>query len=227
MNAGRFLLGSMLTALGVVFVLGSADVLDPGETIAGWWPVAIVALGLFYIAETGRFGGGAAALVVIGVALVGVTSGLFGSDAWAYVWPTALVLLGLWIMFGWARARGSRPTEDDEVDGIAVLGSSRLSTRSQSFRRASLTALLGGVTLDLTEALPVPGGASVFVTSVLGGVAILVPRGWLVEISGIPLIGGWDDTTDRTAVGSGAPRLEIQALVALGGVEVKHSGRWR
>ena len=39
-------------------------------------------------------------------------------------------------------------------------------------------------------------------------------------------MGSWDDTTDRTAVGSGSPRLEVQVLVALGGVEVKHAGRW-
>jgi hypothetical protein len=226
MNAGRLLLGSIVAALGVVFILGSADVLDASDALADWWPLAVVALGLFHTAATRSWRGGGGVITLVGLALLGVTTGLFGSNAWDYVWPSALVLVGLWIMVGWGRRWGAEPTDADEIDGLAVLGSARFATRSQQFRRASLTSLLGGVTLDLTEALPIAAGGSISVTAILGGATLLVPRGWLVEVRGIPLMGGWDDTTDRTAVGSGAPRLEVQALVALGGVEVKHSGRW-
>lgn len=227
MNAGRALVGTLIAALGVVFLLDSAGTLEAGDTLAAWWPVAIVALGLFHVAGARRSGRGGWVLMAVGLALLGVTTGVFGSDAWAYVWPAALVAIGLWILLGWGRRYGIRPLDDDVVDGIAVLGSARLATRSQVFRKASVTAVLGGVTLDLTEARPIAGGGEVSITALLGGVTILVPRGWLVEIRGLPLMGGWDDTTDRSAVGSGAPRLEVQALVALGGVEVKHAGRWR
>ena len=110
---------------------------------------------------------------------------------------------------------------------MAVLGSARLATRSQSFRKASLTGVLGGVTLDLNEAKPVPGGAEVSVTSILSSVSILVPRGWVVEIRGLPLLGGWDDTPAHPGVGACLPRLGAQALGVLGGVEVKHAARWR
>jgi hypothetical protein len=82
------------------------------------------------------------------------------------------------------------------------------------------------VTLDLSEATPATTGAVVDATAVLGSITVLVPRGWLVEVRGIPVLGGWDDTTDRSSIGSGAPRLEVRALVALGGLEVKHAGRW-
>jgi hypothetical protein len=225
-NAGRLLVGSVLAALGVLFFLDSADALDAGEAVAAWWPAAIIALGLFQAATGSGIGGGSIALVAIGAGLLGVTTGLFGADAWGYVWPAALVLVGVWLMVGWGRRLGSRPADDDEIDGIAVLGSALHVTRSKEFRRASLTAVLGGVTLDLGDAAPIPGGAAVSVTAILGSVVILVPRGWVVEIRGLPLMGGWDDTTDRTAIGPGAPRLEIQALCALGGLEVKHATRW-
>lgn len=227
MNPGRVLFGSVLAATGVVFFLESADVVDAGEFIAAWWPSAIVLLGMLHAVSGRRVRGGAAALVVAGACLLGVTTGAFGSDAWRFVWPSALIGAGVWLTLGWGRRLGIRPSDDEEVDGIAVLGSARLATRSQSFRRASLTGVLGGVTLDLNEARPVPGGAEVSVTSILSSVSILVPRGWVVEVRGLPLLGGWDDTTDHTIVGSGAPRLEIQALVVLGGLEVKHAGRWR
>lgn len=227
MNAGRLLFGSLVAALGIIFMLDSAGVVSAGEVVGSWWPVSIVALGLFHVAGARGPRGSSVVLVVVGLGLLAVTTGVFGSDAWRYVWPSALVLVGVWILLGWGRRYGIRPSDDEEVDGIAVLGSARLATRSQSFRRASVTSILGGVTLDLTEALPVPGGANVSITTLLGGVSVLVPRGWLVEIRGLPLMGSWDDTTDRTAVGPGSPRLEVQVLVALGGVEVKHAGRWR
>ncbi|MEK7253044.1 MAG: LiaF domain-containing protein [Actinomycetota bacterium] len=226
MNAGRILFGSLVAAVGVVFILDSAGVVSAGDVIGSWWPVAIVALGVFHVLGARGPRASSITLVLVGAGLLAVTTGVFGSHAWRYVWPTALVLVGLWILLGWGKRYGSRPSDDDEVDGIAVLGSARLATRSQSFRRASVTSILGGVTLDLTEALPVAGGATVSITTLLGGVSVLVPRGWLVEIRGLPLMGSWDDTTDRTAVGSGSPRLEVQVLVALGGVEVKHAGRW-
>ena len=227
MNAGRILFGSVVAAVGVVFLLGSADVVDAGAVMADWWPAAIILLGLLHAGSGHRLSGAAAALVVVGASLLGVTTGLFGSDAWRFVWPAALIGIGLWLTLGWGRRLGIRPADDDEVDGIAVLGSARLATRSQAFRKASLTGVLGGVTLDLTEALPVQGGAEVSVTGILASVTILVPRGWVVEIRGLPLLGGWDDTTDHNVVGAGSPRLEVQALVVLGGVEIKHAGRWR
>jgi hypothetical protein len=226
-NPGRLLFGTVVAAMGVVFLLGSADVVDPGHVIAGWWPITIILLGLFHAGSGRRMSGAAWTLVVAGAFLLGVTSGLFGSDAWRYVWPSALVAVGVWLVLGWGRRLGIRPSDDEEVDGIAVFGSARLATRSQSFRRASVTSVLGGVTLDLTEALPIGPGAEVSVTSILGGVSVLVPRGWVVEIRGLPILGSWDDTTDHRAVASGSPRLEIQALVVLGGLEVKHAGRWK
>lgn len=226
MNPGRLLVGTVLAAVGVLFLLDSADVLEARDAVVRWWPSAVIALGVFQAASGRGIGGGAIALIGIGAGLLGVTTGLFGEDAWGYVWPAALVLVGLWLILGWGRRLRGSPADDEEIDGIAVLGSALHATRSKAFRRASLTAVLGGVRLDLGDAMPAPGGAAISVTAIMGSVVILVPRGWVIEIRGLPLMGGWDDTTDRAAIGPGAPRLEIQALCALGGLEVKHASRW-
>jgi hypothetical protein len=141
------------------------------------------------------------------------------------VWPIVLILCGGGLLFGWGRRRMGT-VDEAEVTGLALLSSSRVATRSVSFRRAAVTAVLGGMTLDLTRATPVPEGAAVSATAVFGGVDVVVPPGWSVSIRGLPLFGGWDDTTARTADGPDVPRLEIQALVVFGGLEVKHPRRW-
>lgn len=226
MNAGRLFVGLILAGVGALFMLEGLDVLDASEAIADWWPVGLIGLGAFHAIDRRRMGGLSLALMGTGAGLLTVTTDLLGDESWDLVWPIALIAAGAWLAFGWGR-RAVRTTPDlRSVDGIAVLSASRVATRSERFRHASLTAVLGGVTLDLTEARPDTTGAVVDATAVLGSVTILVPRGWLVEVRGIPILGGWDDTTDRSGVGSGAPRVEVRALVALGGLEVKHAGRW-
>lgn len=227
MNAGRLFFGLVLVALGAVFMLEGIDVLDASETIAAWWPVALVGLGVFHAIDRGRITTGSVILAGAGLALLALTTDLVGHDGWDLVWPVALIVAGAWLAFGWGRRSIRRIPDVATLDGLAVLSATRVATRSSRFRHASLTALLGGVTLDLTEALPEATGAVVDASAILGSITILVPRGWLVDVRGIPVLGGWDDTTDRTSVGSGAPRIEVRALVVLGGLEVKHAGRWQ
>jgi len=226
MNAGRVSVGAILVALGVVFVLDANEIVAAGDTIGSWWPVAIIVLGVFHVLDRRRLATGSVVLVLVGGTLLAVTTGAFGADTWDLVWPAALIGAGVWLVVGWGRRSVHRMPDVESVDGLAVLSASRVATRSNKFRQASLTAVLGGLTLDLSEATPVETGATVDATAVLGSITVLVPRGWLVEVRGIPVLGGWDDTTDRSSIGSGAPRLVVRALVALGGLEVKHAGRW-
>jgi hypothetical protein len=226
MNAGRVFVGSVLVAVGVVFILDANEVLEAGATLAAWWPASMIGLGLFHAVDRRRFTVGSLVLVVGGGLLLAITTDLLGGDTWGIVWPLVLIAAGVWLVFGWGHRSVRRMPNVATVDGLAVLSATRVATRSQQFRHASLTAVLGGVTLDLSEATPISGGGVVDATAILGGVTVLVPRGWIVEVRGIPILGGWDDTTDRSAIGSGAPRLEVRALVAMGGLEVKHAGRW-
>lgn len=226
MNTGRLFVGSVFVGVGLVFLLEAGDVLDAGDTLASWWPVALVALGLFHALDRGRFVAGAAVLIITGLVLLGVTTELVGDSSWGVVWPAALIALGAWLAVGWGRRSRRKVPDLDTVDGLAVLSSARVATRSEKFRHASVTAVVGGATLDLTEATPVATGGVVDATAVLGSITVLVPRGWHVELRGIPLLGAWDDTTDRQVIGSGSPRLTVRALVVLGGIEVKHAGRW-
>ena len=144
MNAGRAVVGTLLVGLGSVFLLDTADVLDAGKTLGDWWPVAIVLLGAFQIASERRVGPVPAALVLGGLVLLGATTGLFGSVNWGVVWPIALITVGAGLLLGWGRHRMGA-VDEAEVSGMAVLSASRVASRSAAFKRAAVTAVLGGL----------------------------------------------------------------------------------
>jgi len=224
-NAGRTLVGAALVAVGAIYLLDVAGVIEGGGVIGRWWPVLLVALGLLQTYGERRFSAVAGVLIVGGLLLLAVTNGAFGKTAWLVTWPILVVLAGAWLLSGWGRMRRGQ-IEDPEFSRLSLFNSMKLTSRSTALRRAALTAVFGKLRLDLTGAKLDPGGARVSATSVFGHIDVIVPQGWAVEVRGLPIVGAWDDTVSRRGVGPESPRLDVHVLAVLGGVEVKHRRRW-
>lgn len=81
--------------------------------------------------------------------------------------------------------------------------------------------MFGAAELDLRDALPSPD-AQLDVFTAFGGVEITVPQGWQVNLSGLPLFGGFENATAKDTLSPDAPTLEVSATALFGGVEIKH-----
>ena len=222
---GRILLGLVVIALGSLFLLEAADVLDAGQAISDWWPAVIIAMGVFQLAERVHGVFQPAVFVVAGTVLLLVTSDVIGGNVWDYVWPTAIIVAGLFIISRWRGGEAvlAGVTQDDVVVASGIFGGPTLATASQAFRGGSLTAIFGGVQLDLRSAHPAPDGASITATAVFGGVELLVPHGWRIAIKATPIFGGIDDKTEHQPdLGPDAPVLQVDGLAVFGGIEIKH-----
>jgi len=224
-NAGRALVGAALVALGAVYLLDVAGVIEGGEVVGRWWPALLIALGLLQAYAQKRFSPVVWVLVVGGLLLLAITTGLFGRRAWSVTWPILVVLAGAWLLSGWGRLRRGQ-IDDPEFSRMSVFNSVKLASRAPGLRRVSLTAVFGKLRLDLTGARIEPAGARLSATSLFGHIDVIVPEGWAVEVRGLPIVGAWDDTVSRRGLGPDSPRLEVHVLVVLGGVEVKHRRRW-
>jgi hypothetical protein len=221
---GRLFLGLAILTLGVVLLLGSAGVLDSGQAIDRWWPVAILAAGLMTLAERPPAVLRGLLLAIAGGVLLLFTTDTIDESAWDYLWPAALIGVGAVLLLRW-RGRalpGGAGVDDDVVRATAVFGGPHLVSTSPRFRGGWLTAVFGGITLDLRQAQLDPGGASINATAAFGGIEILVPRGWRITMRSTPVLGGTEDKTDRAAIADDAPTLRIDAITILGGLEVKH-----
>jgi len=220
---GLLLLGLGLVALGAILLGDRADLWEAGEVISDWWPLAVVAVGAAQLANRPRPWLGAGIVIAIGLLLLLSQLDMLPVRAWDLFWPTLLIVIGSWLIT--SRLRGGRAavSGDDRVNLIAVLGEAISASNSQAFTGGSLTAILGGAKLDLRRARPAAGGAQIDATSIFGGTEVIVPRGWDVRVSALPVFGGVEDKTRGDgAATSDAPRLTVTGVAIFGGVEVKH-----
>jgi predicted membrane protein len=222
-DVGRLLLGAVVLALGTLLLLDAAGTLDAGDAIERWWPAVLIAAGLVTLADRRRSTTAPFILVSAGAFLLLVTTDVIGGDPAAYVWPVILIAAGLAILTRRTAPAAAEIGEGDVVRASGIFSGPEVATTSQSFRRASLVGLFGGVILDLRDARPAPEGAVVTATAVFGGVQILVPRGWRIATASTPIFGGVEDKTVRAApLPDDAPTLRVDALAVFGGVEITH-----
>jgi len=224
LDLGRLLLGLVVIAVGALYLLDAAGVLDAGATIDDWWPTVIIAAGVFQLIERSRAAFGPLVLIGGGTLLLLVTTGVVEGDVWSVLWPAALIVLGILAISRWAGA-GALPRDagDDVVVASGIFGGPTVSSASQTFHGASLTAVFGGVELDLRQARPAPEGARITATAAFGGIDILVPHGWRIAVTSTPIFGGFKDKTRHdAALPDDAPILKVDVFAVFGGVEIKH-----
>lgn len=218
MNWARAFFGVIVVSVGLLLLLDNLDILDAGDVIGDWWPVAIIAGGVLVFIANPRHWVMPLILVGGGAFVLLRTTGAI--DAVDVLLPAALIIVGLLVLFG--RGLGTRSaTTDDRVNTFNLFSGSEMVSNSTSFRGGRIGAIFGGAELDLSHATLSPdAGLDVF--AAFGGVEITVPQGWRVEINGFPLFGGFDNKTAKEKLAEDAPRLHIDATVLFGGLEVKH-----
>lgn len=210
----QIVLGVLVVAIGVIALLGQTGVLDAGALIGTWWPMLIVALGLAALVAAPRAWIGPLLVVAVGVGLQLSRLDVIDVNLWGFLWPVLIILLGLGILF----RLGTQHSDADTVNSAVIWWGAERSTSSQDFRGGSLSAIMGGIELDLRQADVVTrADVSVFVW--WGGVEIMVPPTWRVRVDGLPLLGGWENKTaapDRPD----APELVVHVTAIMGGVEI-------
>jgi predicted membrane protein len=105
---------------------------------------------------------------------------------------------------------------------FSLLSGSKRRWGKSVFRGAEATAFMGGIELDLRDALMSSGELAVIdVFVIMGGVNIFVPPNWSVSLEVVPLLGGVHDKT-RSVPSNPAQHLLVRGTVVMGGVEISN-----
>lgn len=244
----QIIVGLTIVFFGLVLTAENLGVARNLTRIIHFWPLVFTAAGLAMVldreASSGRKMWGSL-LIIAGVWQTAVSA--FGLnlylDDW---WPLLLIGLGGLLIYRAIQRPGavedSRPVEstgghsvssagvlssstsgadgrEDSVNSFAFMSGVKRNIFSSSFRRAQLTAIMGGVEFDLRQCTATGGESVIDVFAIWGGIGIRVPADWQVVSEVTPLMGGVDDRSGH--VQPFRHRLVIKGAVLMGGVEVK------
>ena len=243
----QFIVGVCLILFGVLLTLDRLQIADAGTTLR-YWPIALIALGGWIVAERGLTGRSFPGYVMIGIGslLLLNSFGVVRVRFWELFWPLVIVFLGTRLIMQTPDRRrerhrlrsmdasqpGSSPassTSDGTISMMSVLGGAQRTSNDKPFRGGDITSIIGGTQLDLRQATIEPGQEAVInVFAMMGGHEIWVPSGWTVVSEVMPILGGIEDKRlppiDAAARSSteGVPRLVLRGVVLLGGLVIKN-----
>lgn len=211
------LLGVLVVAIGVAALLDQLDVVEVslGAIISTWWPLLVIAVGVAALATVPRAWVGPAGVLAVGILLQLGQLGLLDVSLWGLLWPIAIILVGISLI----TRLGTSSTDEGVVNSTVLWWGAERRSTSQAFQGGSLTAIMGGIELDLRQA-HVVGRAEISVFTLWGGVEITVPPTWRVSVTGLPLLGGWDDRT-TPPLDPAAPELVVHVTTIMGGADIR------
>jgi hypothetical protein len=121
------------------------------------------------------------------------------------------------------RASASVPaTARDSKTLLAVMGG--VARRGVWTVPASINAVavMGGIEIDLREAVLTADVTEINVVAIMGGVQLIVPPSVRLDSDGLALLGGFEDNVTLPTVGADrAPTVRLRGFALMGGVEAK------
>ncbi len=219
----RALLGVLLVVFGVAWTLDNLGY-SQLASILGWWPVVMLAYGVAKVTGlglgrntiTGSF------FVLLGSVLLANHLGWlrFG---WGLFWPLCLIFAGVNVLVRQSHlSDGAHEGEgaEDWIRAFALVGSERRRSQSGALRGGELSAVMGAVSLDLREAKPASERVVVDAFVMWGGIEIVVPESWAVEVESAAVLGAIDDQRRVPPGVTPTATLVVRGLAMMGGVTI-------
>src|SRR5580658_9167235 len=217
---GVAVIGVLIICAGAILLGGNLGLIDSYYVFRNFGPLVIFVLGAVLLARRRHD------QVMLGLVLMFVGAWGFATQQqwikihfWAVIGPLMLVLAGgsvVWRAFNRPVPEGAG---DAYIRTFALFSGAELRP-TVPFEGADVTAVMGGVKLDLSNAPMAGDTAVVDVFALMGGAEIFVPRDWDVTVKVISLMGGCSDKR-RPSTLPATKHLIIQGMAVMGGVEIK------
>lgn len=215
----QLVVGVLVVAIGVVLLVHTTGLYDT-RFLFDYVPSVFVLLGLYAMVRSGfrNLFGPMVVVVLAGVWQLTALDVVEGNEL-AQFWPLFVVLFGLSLVASHFRS-APEDVGDNHVSSFAVFSGTEQRSNSKRFTGADLTAIFGGTELDLREAEIAERPAHVSVTALFGGVDVVVPREWNVQLDVLPVFGGAADDRPNRAEEHEEVDLVVTGFAAFGGVSV-------
>lgn len=232
----RVFMGLLLVFFGTLFFLENVGFLhDNIFNLLFSFPGALAFFGIVLLLNARNkvlggsmlvIGGGMLAMRAVGFPITG-----------NIIFPVILILVGINIIFkrrhsvnsrhNWEHAgcynNNPQQVDEDHIDDVSIFGGGQKNFNSKNFQGGSITAIFGGSELDLTDCKLAPGEQVIDIVAIFGGVEIIVPANWKIQIDVVPIFGGFSNKwrRDPNLVLDQTSTLRIKGTVIFGGGEIK------
>lgn len=223
-RSSRSLGGLFLIIVGVLFLFETFNILNFGPLFSHWWPLIVIAVGLFKLKGPDKAGG--AILFVIGIAFLSTTLDIINWGTLFRLWPLVLIIIGLSMLSKRRHMWWKRSCADESsleyVRAKVILGGLDRVVTSKALQGGDIMAIFGGIEIDFRQAEVAGDTCLIHLTAVFGGIEVKVPRNWQAEVTGTPILGAVEDkTTFEDKDGKGI-KVELRCSATFGGIEIEN-----
>ena len=220
----RAFFGVTIVALGGILLLRNLEIIKFDSWNVFWgtvWAAGLVLAGLVTIVSSQRLLTRAWGLLLMAAGVsVGLNAyGIIDVSIWKLFWPVVLIAVGLMMVFsiGSANRKRAEKSGTDDNEKVAIFYGEQSRVRGD-YTGGSLTAIFGGVDLDLRQA-NIKDGAIIDVFTFCGGININLPDDVIVKNEVRGVLGGSDDKTMSKP--SAKKTIYLRGECVLGGLETK------
>lgn len=220
-NLTRIIIGAILIACGVIYILGAFDIADINISLDGWWTLFIIVpcfSGLFTSKDkSGNFIG-----LAVGVLLLLAAQDVFEYNMiWEIIVPFIIVMMGIkLIVKSTLPQKEIENTEKGQKEGMATFSSKTFDYTDEEITVAKIGAIFGGAKCNLSDA-KIKEGSRIDILCAFGGADIIVPENVNVKVNTFCLFGGISDKRIIKDTDNDAVTLNINGFCLFGGADIK------
>lgn len=214
----RIFAGLGVVLFGGLLLLDSLNINGFNGQLGTWWPLFVIGAGaLVFLNDSKSY---LWAILLIGFGGLSLLNKfeVVNVNPWQLFWPAIIIAVGLSIIF--RQFGGSaKPTSGQNDDISAILGGASQVNTSADYKGGKITAILGGVELDLRKTV-IKKDATIDIFGFMGGVELRVPENVVVKTKASAILGGIENKRQAAEV-KNAPVLYITGQVIMAGIEIK------
>ncbi len=195
------------------------------------WPLILIFIGLGHLMRPARNRQPVSGLILIllGFIFLGNTLNWFYFN-FSQLWPVFLIFIGLAMMGKRSWKAVDETIESETIELSMYLGGGEYRYTSKQLSDGKVSAIMGGGTIDLSEAEMSGNELIMHISILMGGIELIIPKHWEVHQQNTPILGGVEDKTrgsrhnsdNAFSSQSGPKRLIVEGSIILGGLEIRN-----
>lgn len=228
----RIWAGTLLLLTGIFYLLYNFNALPFAVPVYVFsWQMCLILIGIYalYSAPVKGF-----VLISIGTYFILPLAGYIQPIEIEKMWPLIIILLGIIVLSGsrFKKRNKKKPamttahtTTDETFNITAIMGGNTKQINSYDFKGGTITAVMGGIELDLTNCFLSKEGCVIDLNVVMGGISLKVSREWNIQSEIMPIMSGIEDE-DRYSSSvhiDPAATVILRGTLVMGGIEIKRA----